>query len=70
MNTVSPGVIETDRNAKVLADAAFADPLRESIPARRFGAPADCAGIVLALCTDACSYVTGADVPVDGGMSL
>ena len=70
VNTVAPGVIATDRNAKVLSDAAFADPLRETIPAKRFGTPEDCAGIVLALCSDACSYVTGADIPVDGGMSL
>ena len=70
VNTISPGVIATDRNSKVLSDAAFAEPLRESVPAGRFGTPEDCAGIVLALCSDACSYVTGADIPVDGGLSL
>ena len=70
VNTVTPGVITTDRNAKILSDPAFADPLRESIPAKRFGSAEDCAGIVLALCSDACSYVTGADILVDGGMSL
>ena len=70
VNTVSPGVIATDRNAKVLSDAAFADPLRKTIPAKRFGTPEDCAGLVLALCSDACAYVTGADIPVDGGLSL
>ncbi|MBQ7721690.1 MAG: SDR family oxidoreductase [Kiritimatiellae bacterium] len=69
-NTISPGVIATDRNSKVLADASFADPLRETIPAKRFGTAEDCAGIVLALCSDACSYITGADIPVDGGMGL
>ncbi len=70
VNTVTPGVIETDRNAKILSDQSFADSLRQSIPARRFGRAEDCAGIVLALCSDACSYVTGADISVDGGMSL
>lgn len=70
VNTVTPGVIATDRNAKVLSDPTFADTLRESIPAKRFGSAEDCAGMVLALCSDACSYVTGADIPVDGGMSL
>ncbi len=70
VNTVTPGVIATDRNAKVLSDPSFAEPLRESIPAKRFGTSEDCAGIVLALCSDACSYVTGADISVDGGMSL
>ena len=70
VNTVTPGVIATDRNAKVLADPSFADPLRESIPAKRFGTAEDCAGIVVALCSDACAYVTGADIAVDGGMGL
>ena len=70
VNTVTPGVIATDRNAKVLSDPSFAEPLRESIPAKRFGSAEDCAGIVLALCSGACAYVTGADVAVDGGMSL
>ena len=70
VNTVTPGVITTDRNAKILSDPSFADSLRESIPARRFGTAEDCAGIVLALCSDACSYITGADISVDGGMSL
>lgn len=70
VNTVTPGVIETDRNAKILSDPSFASTILESIPARRFGSPEDCAGMVLALCSDACSYVTGADISVDGGMSL
>ena len=70
VNTVTPGVITTDRNSKILSDLAFSEPLRESIPAKRFGTPEDCAGIVAALCSDACSYVTGADIAVDGGMSL
>ena len=70
VNTVTPGVIATDRNAKVLSDPSFADPLRESIPAKRFGTAEDCAGIVLALASDACAYITGADISVDGGMSL
>ena len=70
VNTVTPGVIATDRNAKVLSDPSFANPLRESIPAKRFGTAEDCAGIVAALCSDACSYITGADIAVDGGMSL
>jgi NAD(P)-dependent dehydrogenase (short-subunit alcohol dehydrogenase family) len=70
VNTVTPGVIMTDRNTKVLSDPSFAEPLRESIPAKRFGTAEDCAGIVLALCSDACSYITGADIAVDGGMRL
>lgn len=70
VNTVTPGVITTDRNAKILSDPDFAESLRQDIPAKRFGSAEDCVGIVLALASDACSYITGADVAVDGGMSL
>ena len=69
-NTVLPGVIETDRNAQVLSDKEFADNLREIIPAKRFGTPDDCAGIALFLASDAAGYVTGAEIPVAGGMQL
>jgi NAD(P)-dependent dehydrogenase (short-subunit alcohol dehydrogenase family) len=69
-NTVLPGVIETDRNAQVLSNKEFADNLREIIPAKRFGTPEDCAGIALFLASDAAGYVTGAEIPVAGGMQL
>lgn len=70
VNTVTPGVIATDRNAKALSDGAFASALLGEIPAGRFGTAGDCAGIVLALASEACAYITGADILVDGGMSL
>lgn len=70
VNTITPGVIATDRNAKVLSDRSFAESLCKNIPAGRFGNAGDCAGIALALASDACSYITGADILVDGGMSL
>ncbi len=70
VNTLTPGTIATDRNAKVLSDRAFADALRESIPAGRFGTAEDCAGPALLLCSDAGAYINGADLSVDGGMAL
>ena len=70
VNTISPGVIATDRNAQALTNPQFAESLRSRIPAARFGTAEDCAGIVVALCSDACSYITGADIPVDGGFGL
>lgn len=69
-NTLAPGVIATDRNRDALADVDTAQKLLNAIPARRFGTPADCAGAALLLCSEAGGYITGANLPVAGGMEL
>jgi NAD(P)-dependent dehydrogenase (short-subunit alcohol dehydrogenase family) len=70
INNLAPGVILTDRNTGRLADPAYSNRVRAAIPAGRFGAPADCAGAALLLCSDAGRYITGQNLFVDGGMSL
>ncbi len=69
-NNIAPGVILTDRNEAVLKDENFSNELLKTIPAGRFGTVDDCAGIALLLCSDAGAYITGADIPVAGGMDL
>jgi len=69
-NLISPGAIDTPRNAAALADPVARAAILERIPARRFGRAEDCAAAALFLCSDAAAYVTGADIPVDGGMAL
>jgi len=69
-NTLAPGIIATDRNRVALADASAAKKLLAHIPAGRFGTPADCTGAALLLCSEAGCYITGADLPVAGGMDL
>lgn len=69
-NTLAPGVIATDRNREALADPGTVERLLKAIPARRFGMPEDCAGAALLLCSEAGAYITGADIPVTGGMQL
>lgn len=70
VNTILPGVIETDRNAEALSDDAFASELRERIPMHRFGTVDDCAGAIAFLASDAAGYITGAEIPVSGGWQL
>lgn len=69
-NTLAPGVIATDRNREALADTGTVEKLLAAIPARRFGTPADCTGAALLFCSEAGGYITGANLPVAGGMEL
>ena len=51
-------------------DAAKAKYARRRVPMRRYGRPEEVAQMTLNLCLPASSYVTGAVIPVDGGMSM
>lgn len=70
LNIVSPGAIEIERNAARYADPQFRNAVVAKIPAGRPGLPEDVAGAVLFLCSSAASYITGADIPVDGGWTI
>jgi NAD(P)-dependent dehydrogenase (short-subunit alcohol dehydrogenase family) len=47
----------------------FGDSIRSSNPRGRIGEPEDMAGTTIFLCSRAAAYVTGAVIPVDGGIS-
>ena len=66
VNVLCPGNIETDMHEDFV-DRGFADSLLKRIPQRRFGQVSDLAGATLLLASDAGSYITGAEIIVDGG---
>ncbi len=70
VNNLSPGVIATPRSASALADEAYRPIVLSRIPLGYAGEPSDCAAAALLLCSEESRYITGIDLPVDGGMHL
>ena len=68
VNCVCPGPIRTGMTAEIPDDAKekFA---RRRVPLRRYGEPVELAHAILSLALPASSYVNGAILPVDGGMT-
>ena len=69
VNTVSPGFVETALTERVLRMPAIKKALVDQTPMRRLGETREIAKAVLFLASDDASYVTGAELAVDGGMS-
>jgi NAD(P)-dependent dehydrogenase (short-subunit alcohol dehydrogenase family) len=66
VNTIAPGFIDTDMMAPY---AAYRDSMEKQIPAGRFAKPQEIAGLVAFLMSDSAAYITGAVLPVDGGLT-
>jgi NAD(P)-dependent dehydrogenase (short-subunit alcohol dehydrogenase family) len=69
-NVIKPGAIATERNRAILARPGNEAAVRERIPLGRIGAPQDCVGAALLLCSPDGGYINGAEIAVDGGMRL
>jgi len=68
INALCPGVVETAMMQGVAADARARRAFEKAQPVGRFGRPEEVGEAALWLLSDAASFVTGAAVPVDGGM--
>jgi NAD(P)-dependent dehydrogenase (short-subunit alcohol dehydrogenase family) len=67
VNAVAPGPFESKMMAQTLR--SFGKLIVESCPLKRIGEPEDMAGVAIYLASRAGAYVTGAVIPVDGGIS-
>jgi 3-oxoacyl-[acyl-carrier protein] reductase len=67
-NVVAPGFIETDMTAE-LPEQQQAD-YKKSIPAGRFATPSEVAKVIAWLAGDDAAYISGAVIPVDGGLGM
>jgi 3-oxoacyl-[acyl-carrier protein] reductase len=68
VNVVAPGLVETDMTAALGAERLAA--MTGQVPLGRVGTVDDVAGVVGFVASDAAAYITGAVIPVDGGLGM
>lgn len=69
VNTVATGRIDTERLAELAGSReAAAEAARQQVPAGRLGTPEEYGDLVAFLCSERAAYLTGAVIPLDGGL--
>jgi 3-oxoacyl-[acyl-carrier protein] reductase len=69
VNCICPGPILTGMTAPI-PDEAKQTYAKRRVPLRRYGLPEEVAHITLSMCLPSASFLNGAVVPVDGGMTI
>ncbi|EMA37228.1 SDR family NAD(P)-dependent oxidoreductase [Halobiforma nitratireducens] len=67
VNSICPGFVETPMTEELLESERFYNFLEQKTPMDRHGQPEEIAPVAAFLASDDASYITGANVPVDGG---
>ncbi len=67
VNSICPGFVETPMTEDLLEDERFYNYLEQKTPMDRHGQPEEIAPMAAFLASDEASYITGANIPVDGG---
>ena len=68
VNAVAPGYVETDMTAALPEE--MKEQIRKNTPLGRLAAPDEVAGVITFLASPAAGYITGAVIPVDGGLGI
>ena len=68
VNVVAPGPVETDMTAALTAEQL--QTITSSVPLQRMATPEEVAGVVAFLASHPAAYITGAVIPVDGGLGM
>lgn len=67
-NVIAPGFVDTDMTADLSEDRK--NEILTNVPLGRYASPAEVADAVAFLASDAAGYITGAVIPVDGGLGM
>ena len=72
VNGIAPGLIRTPLTGRWMETRAhdLLPHYERNIPLGRIGAPKDCAGAAVFLCSEAASYITGEIIVIDGGLTV
>ena len=67
-NVIAPGFVDTDMTSEL--PEARRDEILKQVPLGRYASPEEIAAVATFLVSDAAAYITGAVIPVDGGLGM